>query len=325
MSIFDKQIEYKPFNYDEITKPFIEAIWASHWTHREFNFDSDIQDFKIVMSDEEREVVRRAALLISQVEVAVKNYWGNIGKIFPQPDIADVGATFSGNEAIHSRAYSRILDKLNLNDDFKQILTDPVIKGRVDYLTKYVNKIYKNDHKNILYSLVLFTLFTENVSLFSQFYVLLGFQRFKNLMKDVSNVVDYTMKEEVIHAQFGISLFNQVKKEFPELIDEEFTQRIYHEVTEALDAEEKIIEWMLNGYENEFLNKDILITFLKDRINTSLKQIGFEPICNVDKKILKQSNWIREEILSDASTDFFSKKPIGYSKKTKSFTEEDLF
>lgn len=325
MSIFDKQIEYKPFKYNDITKPFIEAIWASHWTHREFNFESDIQDFKSNITDDEKNVIRKAALLISQIEVAVKSYWGKVGTLLPHPDIADVGAVFSGNEVIHSRAYSRILDVLNLNDDFSQILTDPVIKRRVDYLTKYLNKVYKNDHKNILYSLVLFTLFIENTSLFSQFYVLLGFQRFKGVMKDISNVVDYTLKEEVIHSQFGIALFNQIVKEFPELLDEEFKNRIYHEVEEAIKAEENVIEWMLNTFENEFLTKDILINFLKNRLNTSLKSIGLKPILKVDNKELQKSEWMREEIYSDTSTDFFSKKPTQYQKKTKSFKEEDLF
>lgn len=325
MSIFDKQVEYKPFHYNEITEPFINAIWASHWTHNEFSFKSDIQDFKINMLPEEREVVSRAALLISQVEVAVKSYWSNIGKLFPKPDIADVGATFSGNETIHSRAYSRILDVLNLHGNFKNILEEPVIKSRVEYLTKYVNKLYKNDKQNILYSLILFTLFTENTSLFSQFYVLLGFQRFKNLMKDVSNVVDYTMQEEGIHSKFGIALFNQTVKEMPELLTEDFKERVYSEVKEAIEAEAKIIRWMLNGYENEFLSENILINFLKNRMNNALKDIGFNPVLDVNKVILKKSNWMNEEILNDKSTDFFNKKPISYQKKQKVFSDAELF
>lgn len=325
MSIFTKQTEYKPFNYNDITEPFIEAIWASHWTHKEFQFRSDIQDFKVKMLPQEREVVKRASLLISQVEVAVKSYWSNIGKLFPKPDIADVGGTFAGNEVIHSRAYSRILDVLDLNGEFEKILNHPIIEGRVAYLTKYINKIYKNDHKNILYSLILFTLFTENVSLFSQFYVLLGFNRFKNLMKDVANIVSYTSKEETIHAQFGIALFNQVVREQPELMDQEFIARIYEECNEAIKAEEQIVDWMLQGYSNEFVSKEILIEFLKDRINTSLASIGLREAFTVDWKLVKQANWLDQEILTPATTDFFAKKPIDYAKKNKVFNAEELF
>ena len=44
MSIFAKQVEYKPFTYNDITEPFIEAIWANPWNHNRFNFKSDIQE-----------------------------------------------------------------------------------------------------------------------------------------------------------------------------------------------------------------------------------------------------------------------------------------
>src|SRR5690606_36236093 len=124
-------------------------------------------------SEQEQNVIKRAVLLISQIEVAVKSYWSNIGRLLPKPEIADMGAVFGGVEVIHSRAYSEILDKLALNDEFNELLKEEFVTNRVNYLTKYLIIIYKNDHKNILYSLILFTLFVESVSLFSQFYVIL--------------------------------------------------------------------------------------------------------------------------------------------------------
>ena len=47
MSIFDERKNYKPFKYDEITLPLIEAMWKGHWTHLEFDFKSDKQDFYV--------------------------------------------------------------------------------------------------------------------------------------------------------------------------------------------------------------------------------------------------------------------------------------
>ena len=68
-SIFEKRLSYKPFDYSEITDPLINAMWASHWTHNEFNFKSDVQDYHTSLTEEERGVIKRAILLISQVEV----------------------------------------------------------------------------------------------------------------------------------------------------------------------------------------------------------------------------------------------------------------
>lgn len=323
--IFEPRKNYKPFEYDEITKPFIEAIWASHWTHKEFSFKSDVQDFKTQLTEEEREVIKKAILLISQVEVSVKSYWSNIGKLLPKPEIGDVGATFGSNEVIHSRAYSEILSKLGLNEDFQNMLSSGVVDNRVNYLSKYVNKIYKNDYKNIVYSLILFTLFTENVSLFSQFFILLGFNRYNNVLKDVSNVVQYTSKEEEIHSKFGIALINKIKEERPEVFDEELINRIIEESQEAIKAEEQLIDWMLQGFENEFLSKDILLNFVKKRINDALIEIGVYHSFDTEKSLVDKSSWMEEEIYADSITDFFIKRPIDYAKKNKSFSEEDLF
>ena len=325
MSIFEERKNYKPFEYDGLTKPFIDAIWQSHWTHNEFTFKSDVQDFKTVLTIAEQDVIKRAVLLISQVEVSIKSYWSNIGKLLPKPEIADVGATFGANEVIHSRAYSQILSELGLNEEFQNLLSSGVVDNRVKYLSKYVNKIYKSDQENIAYSLILFTIFTENVSLFSQFYILLGFNRFNNIMKDVANVVNYTSKEETIHALFGITLINQIREEYPDVFTDEFKNRIIHEAREAVLAEGALIDWMLDGFENEFISKDILLAFVKGRVNDSLKDIGIEPIFEIEEELLEKSMWMEEEILAPAMTDFFVKKPIDYAKKNKSYTKDELF
>lgn len=324
-NIFTPRKNYKPFEYVEETEPFINAIWASHWTHNEFNFKSDIQEFKTELTKEEQDVIKRAVLLISQIEVSVKSYWSNLHKLIQKPEIADVGAVFGGNEVIHSRAYSQILNVLGLDGEFQQMLAEGVVSRRVEYLSKYVNKIYKNDHKNILYSLILFTLFTEKTSLFSQFYVILGFNRFRNIMKDVANIVAYTSKEEEVHGQFGITLANLIIKENPELFDEELKNRIIDESIEAIKAEEGLVEWILQGFENEFLTKDKLMTYLKIRMNDCLQRIGIEHKFEVDPDLIKEVNWMEEEVLAPAMTDFFNKKPIDYAKKNKTFNEEELF
>ena len=42
-------------------------------------------------------------LAISQIEVAVKSFWGNIFQRMPKPEIGSVGATFSESEGKASR------------------------------------------------------------------------------------------------------------------------------------------------------------------------------------------------------------------------------
>lgn len=325
MSIFTERKNYKPFEYSHITDPLINAMWAGHWTHNEFNFLNDVQDYKTKFTEEERQVIKKAILLTSQVEVAVKSYWSNIGKLLPKPEIADMGAVFGGVEVIHSKAYAEILTKLGLEAEFQELFTEKVVTGRVDYLSKYVNKIYKNDHKNICYSLVLFTLFTEYTALFSQFYIILGFNRFNGVLKDVANVVQYTSKEENLHAEGGIALLLEIKKEEPDLFDQEFSDKIKEEVLEAFKSESNLIDWILGDYENEFLSAEILKTYVKRRLNECLDKMGIDVVFKIDETLNKKTAWMDEEVYASALTDFFHKKPIDYSKKMNVYNEDELF
>ena len=44
-NIFEKRINLKPYEYPELYE-YVPAIRHSYWIHTEFNFTSDIQDFK---------------------------------------------------------------------------------------------------------------------------------------------------------------------------------------------------------------------------------------------------------------------------------------
>jgi ribonucleoside-diphosphate reductase beta chain len=56
-----------------------------------------------------------------------------------------------------------------------------------------------------------------------------------------------------------------------------------------------------------------------------LDQIGFKQIFVVDQDVLKKTSWFNEELLANNMADFFHSRPTEYSKKSQSFSEEDLF
>lgn len=327
MGVFNERKSYRPSEYGYVTDPLIDAMHASHWTVRELMpFSSDVQDFKTKLAPKEQGVIKRSILLTSQIEVAVKTYWSGLQRIFPIPEIGEMGATFGGVEVIHARAYSEILNALGFNDEFQAILDKPVISGRVAYLNKYNDKPYRNDHKNATYSLLLFTLFVENVSLFSQFFIILAFNRFKGgILKNIANVVQYTSKEENLHAEGGMALIKIIRDEYPEVFDDEFNQRVIHETQEALKAETALIDWVLEDYENDFLSKDLLVAYLKRRLNDSLVKIGFQEPFEIDPKLVERTLWMDDEVYASVLTDFFYKRPIDYQRKMKNFTPDELF
>jgi ribonucleoside-diphosphate reductase beta chain len=186
--IFDEQVSRKPDLYPW-TGQYIDAMWAGFWTPNEFDFQNDVQQFKTEMTEQEQEITVRTLSAIAQIEVAVKKFWAKMGEVLPHPSLVDLGMVMAHVETIHNRAYEKLLDVLQLNDVFEQNLQLEVIQGRVKYLRKYLEKRYINDHKQYVYSLILFTLFVENVSLFSQFYIISWFNRYRNLLKDTGRQV----------------------------------------------------------------------------------------------------------------------------------------
>lgn len=323
-TIFTEQLSRKPNKYPW-TDQFIEAMHNGFWTDKEFSFKSDIQQFKVELSDQEREIIVRTLSAIGQIEVAVKTFWAKLGENLPHPSLSDLGFVMANVEVIHNNAYERLISILGLEEVFEENLKLEWIQGRVNYLRKYTHKFYKNSKKQYLYALILFTLFVENVSLFSQFYVINWFARNKNVLKDTDQQVKYTRNEENIHALVGIKIINTIREESPELFDKELEERILHEAQEALVAESNIVDWMVNGYKEKGLNATLLKGFIKNRIINSLEQIGFKAPFEMDNSALEDTMWFEEELMGNNMADFFHTRPTEYSKKNQSFDEDDLF
>lgn len=322
--IFEEQVSRKP-DYYPWAKLFVHAIQDNPWNDRDFDFQSDIQDFNVTLTEQEREIVVRTLSAIGQIEVAVKTFWAKLGENLPHPSLQDLGFTFAYIEVVHNDAYERLLEVLGLEQAFEDNLKLDFIQGRVKYLKKYTHKFYKNSKKQYVYALILFSLFVENVSLFSQFYVINWFRRNKNVLLDTDQQVKYTRNEENIHALAGMKIVNTIREEHPELFDKELEERILHEAEEAFKAESKIIDWMVNGINADGLNADILKEFVKDRINNSLEEIGFPKAFEVNSEVVAETLWFQEELVGNLMTDFFSSRPVEYSKHQHSFSPQHLF
>tara|TARA_B110000444_G_scaffold145587_1_gene136137 strand:+ start:134 stop:1414 length:1281 start_codon:yes stop_codon:yes gene_type:complete len=322
--LFEKRINLKPYEYPELYE-YVPAIRHSYWIHSEFNFTSDIQDFKTRLSERERNAIKNTMLAISQIEVAVKSFWGDIYHKIPKPEVGSVGATFAESEVRHADAYSHLLEILGLNKEFELLKKKPVIMKRVRYLETALSNSKSENNKEYAESVLLFSLFIEHVSLFSQFLIIMAFNKHRNMLKGVSNVVEATSKEEQIHGDFGIDLIKILKLENPEWFDLEYKNRIQNMCRDAYESESKIIDWIFEQGELDFLPKRQINEFIKDRFNRSLESIDIEKVFETNESLLSQTEWFNDEIIGTKHGDFFVKRSINYSKRTKSITGDDLF
>tara|TARA_B100000401_G_C52802260_1_gene719177 strand:+ start:817 stop:2091 length:1275 start_codon:yes stop_codon:yes gene_type:complete len=323
-NVFEKRLNLKPYEYPELYE-YVSAIRHSYWIHSEFNFTSDIQDFKTRLNDSERSAIKNTMLAISQIEVAVKSFWGDIYQRIPKPEVGSVGATFGESEVRHADAYSHLLEILGLNKEFENLKKKPIIMKRVRYLETALSNSKSNDDMEYAESVLLFSLFIEHVSLFSQFLIIMAFNKHRNMLKGVSNVVEATSKEEQIHGDFGIDLIKIIKAENPDWFNTDFQDRIQDMCKKAYEAESGIIDWIFEKGELDFLPKDHINEFIKDRFNRSLESIGVEKIFDTNEEILNETEWFNDEIIGTKHGDFFVKRSINYSKRTQSITGDDLF
>ncbi|MEL7161248.1 MAG: ribonucleotide-diphosphate reductase subunit beta, partial [Bacteroidota bacterium] len=295
------------------------------WVHSEVDFTADIQDFRAHLSANEKEVVKKSLLAIAQIEVAVKSFWGDLYHHLPKPEFNGLGSTFAECEFRHSEAYSRLLEVLGYNSEFINLLEVPVIRKRIDYLSEALAHTTSTDEKRYVFSLILFSILIENVSLFSQFAIILSFSRFRGVMKNVSNIIAWTSVDEQIHANAGIFIVNKIREEYPDFFDETTIDELRVIIAESIQVEAEILDWIFAGGEIENISKTNLLNFMKYRVDDSLEKIGLERMFFISEYDYQPMVWFEEEVFANSLDDFFAKRPVAYTKHDKSITADDLF
>ena len=327
MSLFDHRQNIKPYQYGDQLIPYLDAIRQSYWIHDEFDFTQDVQDFHTNLTPTEKTVATRSMLAISQIEIDVKTFWTRVYDRLPVPEVAFVTSTFSESEVRHVDAYSHLLEVLGLNEAFQDLQEVPAIQGRIEYLNRFKDlkelKESRGKRQSFVHELVLFSIFVEFVSLFSQFYVLTSFDKRTNRLKGVANAVEATSKEELLHGLFGVELFKILQREEPELFPEGFKSFLGRQCLKAYKAEMGILDWIFEDGAPDFLSRDEVNDFLKRRFNEAFRLLDLDPIFEPPNN--DAIRWFEDDILTTKDNDFFNKRGTTYTKMTQSVEATDLF
>ena len=322
--IFSERTHLKPYEYGDFCD-YTDAIRNSYWVHTEFNFSGDVQDFKVNTTSTERTVIKRTMLAIAQIEVQVKTFWSDIYEEMPKAEVGNVGMTFAESEVRHMDAYSHLLEILGIEDDFEQLTEVPAIQNRIEYLDRCLETNGRDDKREYVKNILLFSTFVEHVSLFSQFLIMTSFDKHEKKFKGIANAVEATSKEEQIHGLFGVELVETIKKEHPDMFDDELEADVQEACQQAYEAEMDILDWIFEDGELEFLPRAHVDEFLKDRFNQSLENVDVDAVFDTDDDLLEETRWFDEDIMMTKDNDFFSKRSTTYNKHTQSVTAEEMF
>ena len=309
--ITDIRNYYKPFEY-QTAFDYYKDQHRAHWLADEVPLASDLNDWKLKLTESEKSLIGNILKSFAQTEVHVNDYWSTKVSIwFPKPEIQAMARVFADFESIHAEAYARLNEELGL-DDFKAFLEDETSKAKIERLIETPGETIEDR----AVSLAIFSAFTEGVNLFSSFAVLMSFQ-LRNLMKGTGQIVEWSVRDESLHSKAGCWLFRTLLEEQPELNTDELREKIIEACHLSVQLEFDFIDKAFEMGSVEGLNKNQLKNFIKARANEKMIELGYKAIYNdIDPNLLKQIEWFGHLTSGKTQQDFFAGRVTNYSKST---------
>ena len=316
MGLIDNRLYYRPFEYEK-AYDFYRKQQLVHWIKDEIKIAEDLQNWNFQLEETERNVIGGILKGFTLMEILVGDYWRKVAQWFPKPEVAMMCATFSYFECIHTDGYSLINETLGL-DDFKAFLYDEDTKNKLDFLIDIPEQASIEDKAK---SLAIFSAFAEGCTLFSSFAVLLSFQK-ENLMKGVSQIVNYSIRDENLHSEGGCWLFNILCEENPKLRNY-IKDDIINAAKITYQLEEKFIDNLFKNNNIRTLTSLELKEFIKHRINSKLIEIGYSKIFEINNDLLKNMEWFDALSSGREFSDFFANRVSEYTQIN--YNSNDLF
>ena len=129
--------------------------------------------------------------------------------------------------------------------------------------------------RDFVRNLVAYNVILEGIWFYSGFMVALSFRQ-RNLLRNFASLIDWIVRDESLHLNFGINLILTVLEENPEVASEKFSEEIRSMVLEAVEMEEAYNGDLLpNGILG--LNADYINQYVKYLADRRLEELGFEP------------------------------------------------
>lgn len=348
MTILDARQNFQPFEYQWAFEAF-KVHEEMHWLPNEATaLPHDIDDYKNKLTDEERSLVTQILRFFTQTDIDVANGYTKVYMPkFKKPELLMAMASFAAREAVHVFAYSQVVDTLGFGEgEYTKFMDYAEMRDKHEFLWDTPFEIRKDWDKNpseyklipmcvvqggrdagfkdekieeifnLAYGLAKFSAFAEGLQLFSSFAMLLNFKRF-GLMKGMGSIVAWSVRDESLHVETMIRVFNELTKDYPWLWTKQFRSMLQDLAKQMVELEFKFIDL---AYRNEQdgslielrgLPKDDIKNFVRLTADQRLEQLGVEKIYNVDKNPIP---WFNILVAGDEHANFFEQRGTAYAK-----------
>jgi len=292
---------------------------ANHWLPTEINMQKDVEQWRSnsVLSDDEREALEVVLGFFATADsLAANNVVLATYKHITSPECRMYLLRQGYEEAIHTHAYQYMVESLALDESriFNMYREIDSIYNKDEFVLSFNEGIFnpnfktgtfENDQK-FLENMVVFALIMEGIFFYSSFAVMFGFQRQGKLV-GCAEQIQYIMRDESQHLNFGINIINAIKEEQPELWTPEFQAHAIDLIKQGVELEcefaSSVFPKGIFGMNAESFRK--YIQFIADR---RLQRIGLAPQYNNENPF----PWMSEAIDISKEKNFFETRVIEY-------------
>lgn len=289
------------------------------WTAEEIPVENDKQDFLSNMTESEQHAIKTTLKLFTIYELILGGeVWGDrLFNAFPRPEIQMMTNAFSFAELnMHAPFYSKLNQTLMIDTEefYLSYETDPVLNERVNFIYEAIGD------EDLLYSLAVFTLM-ENCILYSNFAFIKHFQsEGKNMLQNVVSGINFSARDENLHATGGAWLFNETLKEYERTVDPELFEleknQLFGRISAIADHlyhhEARIIEMLFENGPIKGIDAQELDTFVKSRVDMTLQNMNMDTIFNVEENPIAE--WFYSGINGTQFHDFFQISGNDYNR-----------
>src|SRR6201994_1681988 len=183
----------------------------THWMGEEVPLGADIKDWQSgKLSESERGLLTQIFRFFTQSDVEVgDNYLKRYIPIFQPLEVQMMMAAFTNMETVHIDAYALLLKTLGMpQTEFEAFRDYREMKAKADYMHTFG----VGTCADVARTLAMLGAFTEGMSLFASFAMLLNFPR-HNKMNGMGQIVSWSVRDESLHCEGIIRLFHEWNRE----------------------------------------------------------------------------------------------------------------
>jgi ribonucleoside-diphosphate reductase beta chain len=238
----------RPMRYPEFYERYLDAI-RNTWTVEEVQLSDDLVDLSRRLLPAERHLVRRlVAFFATGDSIVANNLVLNLYKHINAPEARLFLSRQLFEEAQHVQFYLTLLDTYVSDpgeraEAFSAIEHVPSIKAKAEFCFRWMGTIKDldelrtlTDRRQFLLNLICFAACIEGLFFFAAF-AYVYFLRSKGLLNGLAAGTNWVFRDESGHMDFAFAVVDTVRREEPELFDEQLTSDVIAMMVDAVDAE----------------------------------------------------------------------------------------